>query len=178
MQRTVVEAIAEFYASMNHELGFVHELRSWQFGAQSADVARHRRQRARPIAVRANELDPAGEFAQSARTGAREWPFTFFPSTGGRGFRSRRFETTHRRAGGFRRRGGGTLWTGSGEDGGRWLFKWRQHRGQHSPAPARSVLRTAILLRAMVPFEPDQLPDLSGVRVWIAGGDGRHDYST
>ncbi|MEO8438596.1 MAG: alpha/beta hydrolase [Spartobacteria bacterium] len=32
------------------------------------------------------------------------------------------------------------------------------------------VLRTAILLRAMVPFQPEQLPDLSGVRVWIAGG--------
>jgi predicted esterase len=33
------------------------------------------------------------------------------------------------------------------------------------------VLRAAILLRAMVPLEPDQLPDLSGTRVWIAGGD-------
>ncbi|MGH8091869.1 MAG: alpha/beta hydrolase [Chthoniobacterales bacterium] len=32
------------------------------------------------------------------------------------------------------------------------------------------ILRTAILLRAMVPFEPEKLPDLSGVRVWIAGG--------
>lgn len=32
------------------------------------------------------------------------------------------------------------------------------------------VLRTAILLRAMVPFELEKLPDLSGVRVWIGGG--------
>ncbi len=32
------------------------------------------------------------------------------------------------------------------------------------------ILRTAILLRAMVPFLPEKLPDLSGVRVWIAGG--------
>ena len=32
------------------------------------------------------------------------------------------------------------------------------------------AIRTAILLRAMVPFEPEQLPDLAGVRVWIAGG--------
>lgn len=33
-----------------------------------------------------------------------------------------------------------------------------------------SVLRAAILLRAMVPFIPKELPDLSGVAVWIAGG--------
>jgi phospholipase/carboxylesterase len=33
------------------------------------------------------------------------------------------------------------------------------------------VLRSAILLRAMVPFEPEELPDLHGVRVWIAGGN-------
>jgi predicted esterase len=32
------------------------------------------------------------------------------------------------------------------------------------------AFHTAILLRAMVPFEPEQLPDLNGVRVWIAGG--------
>jgi predicted esterase len=32
------------------------------------------------------------------------------------------------------------------------------------------VLHTAVLLRAMVPFEPEELPDLSGVRVWIGGG--------
>lgn len=32
------------------------------------------------------------------------------------------------------------------------------------------VLRTAVLLRAMVPFEPEELPNLSGVRVWIGGG--------
>ncbi len=32
------------------------------------------------------------------------------------------------------------------------------------------VIRTAILLRAMVPFEPEQLPELSGTQVWIAGG--------
>jgi predicted esterase len=33
------------------------------------------------------------------------------------------------------------------------------------------VLHVAVLLRAMVPFEPDELPDLRGTRVWIAGGD-------
>jgi phospholipase/carboxylesterase len=33
------------------------------------------------------------------------------------------------------------------------------------------VFRSAVLLRAMVPLEPDQLPDLRGTRVWIAGGD-------
>jgi phospholipase/carboxylesterase len=32
------------------------------------------------------------------------------------------------------------------------------------------VLRTAVLLRAMVPFVPEKLPDLSATRVWIAGG--------
>ncbi len=32
------------------------------------------------------------------------------------------------------------------------------------------VLRAAILLRAMVPLIPEELPDLSGVKVWIAGG--------
>jgi phospholipase/carboxylesterase len=32
------------------------------------------------------------------------------------------------------------------------------------------ILRTAVLLRAMVPFRPDALPDLSAVRVWIGGG--------
>jgi predicted esterase len=32
------------------------------------------------------------------------------------------------------------------------------------------ILRTAIMLRAMAPFEPETLPDLSGVRAWIAGG--------
>lgn len=32
------------------------------------------------------------------------------------------------------------------------------------------VLRTAILLRAMVPFIPEEPPDLRGVRVWIAAG--------
>ena len=32
------------------------------------------------------------------------------------------------------------------------------------------ILRTAVLLRAMVPFRPDVLPDLSAVRVWIGGG--------
>ena len=35
------------------------------------------------------------------------------------------------------------------------------------------VLRAAILLRAMVPLIPEELPDLSGVEVWIAGG--KHD---
>jgi predicted esterase len=33
------------------------------------------------------------------------------------------------------------------------------------------VIRAAILLRAMVPFEPEQLPDLAGTKVWIAGGN-------
>ena len=32
------------------------------------------------------------------------------------------------------------------------------------------VLQRAMLLRAMVPFMPEKLPDLSGVQVWIAGG--------
>ncbi len=32
------------------------------------------------------------------------------------------------------------------------------------------VLHAAILLRAMVPFMPEELPDLRGVRVWIGGG--------
>lgn len=32
------------------------------------------------------------------------------------------------------------------------------------------VLRTAILFRAMVPFVPENSPDLSGARLWIAGG--------
>ena len=32
------------------------------------------------------------------------------------------------------------------------------------------ILRTAIMLRAMVPFEPEKVPDLAGVRAWIAGG--------
>ena len=32
------------------------------------------------------------------------------------------------------------------------------------------ILQTAVLLRAMVPFLPEPLPNLSGVRVWIAGG--------
>ena len=32
------------------------------------------------------------------------------------------------------------------------------------------VLRAAILLRAMVPFMPEELPDLRGVQVWIGGG--------
>ena len=32
------------------------------------------------------------------------------------------------------------------------------------------VLSAAILLRPMIPFEPESLPDLSGVRIFIAGG--------
>ena len=32
------------------------------------------------------------------------------------------------------------------------------------------LLCSAILLRPMVPFEAQELPDLSGVRVWISGG--------
>ena len=32
------------------------------------------------------------------------------------------------------------------------------------------VLRTAVLFRAMVPLQPETMPDLSGVRVWIGGG--------
>lgn len=32
------------------------------------------------------------------------------------------------------------------------------------------AIRAAILLRAMVPFEPGQLPDLAGTKIWIAGG--------
>jgi len=33
------------------------------------------------------------------------------------------------------------------------------------------ILRTAILFRTMVPLVPDNLPDLSSVRVWIGAGD-------
>jgi phospholipase/carboxylesterase len=33
------------------------------------------------------------------------------------------------------------------------------------------MLRAAILFRAMVPLIPDELPDLSSVRVWIGAGD-------
>jgi predicted esterase len=33
------------------------------------------------------------------------------------------------------------------------------------------ILHAAILFRAMVPLVPDQLPDLSSVRVWIGAGD-------
>jgi phospholipase/carboxylesterase len=32
------------------------------------------------------------------------------------------------------------------------------------------LVRSAILFRAMVPFEPDELPDLAGTRVWLAAG--------
>lgn len=33
------------------------------------------------------------------------------------------------------------------------------------------LLRSAMLLRAMVPFQPEQLPDLDGVQIWIAAGN-------
>ena len=33
------------------------------------------------------------------------------------------------------------------------------------------ILRAATLFRAMVPFVPEKLPDLSSVRVWIGAGD-------
>jgi predicted esterase len=33
------------------------------------------------------------------------------------------------------------------------------------------ILQAAILFRAMVPLVPDNLPDLSSVRVWLGGGD-------
>jgi phospholipase/carboxylesterase len=33
------------------------------------------------------------------------------------------------------------------------------------------ILRAAILFRAMVPLEPENLPNLSSVRVWIGAGD-------
>src|SRR6266571_3958175 len=33
------------------------------------------------------------------------------------------------------------------------------------------ILRAAILFRAMVPLNPDTLPDLSSARVWIGAGD-------
>ena len=33
------------------------------------------------------------------------------------------------------------------------------------------ILRAAILFRTMVPLVPDNLPDLSSVRVWIGAGD-------
>jgi predicted esterase len=33
------------------------------------------------------------------------------------------------------------------------------------------LLRSAMLLRAMVPFQPEQLPDLGGVQIWIAAGN-------
>jgi len=33
------------------------------------------------------------------------------------------------------------------------------------------ILRAAILFRAMVPFVPEKLPDLSSVRVWIGAGN-------
>lgn len=32
------------------------------------------------------------------------------------------------------------------------------------------ILRTAVLFRAMVPLQPEKLPDLSGLRVWVGGG--------
>lgn len=32
------------------------------------------------------------------------------------------------------------------------------------------VLARAVLLRAMIPFAPETLPDLSGTRIWIGGG--------
>lgn len=32
------------------------------------------------------------------------------------------------------------------------------------------LLRSAMLLRAMVPFQPEELPDLGGVQIWIAAG--------
>ena len=32
------------------------------------------------------------------------------------------------------------------------------------------LLRSAILFRAMVPFEPEELPDLAGTRIWLAAG--------
>ncbi|MEO5718858.1 MAG: alpha/beta hydrolase [Chthoniobacterales bacterium] len=32
------------------------------------------------------------------------------------------------------------------------------------------LLPAALLLRAMLPFHPEELPDLSGVEIWIAGG--------
>ncbi len=32
------------------------------------------------------------------------------------------------------------------------------------------VLQTAVLFRAMVPFEPEERPDLAATRVWIGGG--------
>jgi len=33
------------------------------------------------------------------------------------------------------------------------------------------IMHAAILFRAMVPLNPDTLPDLSSVRVWIGAGD-------
>ena len=35
------------------------------------------------------------------------------------------------------------------------------------------ILRTAVLFRAMVPLQPETLPNLSGLRAWIGGG--KHD---
>jgi phospholipase/carboxylesterase len=36
------------------------------------------------------------------------------------------------------------------------------------------LLRGAVLLRPMVPFEPETLPDLSGVRIFVAAGELDH----
>ncbi len=36
------------------------------------------------------------------------------------------------------------------------------------------LLRGAVLLRPMVPFEPEALPDLSGVRIVVAAGEMDH----
>ncbi|HKH10438.1 MAG TPA: alpha/beta hydrolase [Rubrobacter sp.] len=36
------------------------------------------------------------------------------------------------------------------------------------------LLRGAVLLRAMVPFEPEEAPDLSGVRIFVAAGELDH----
>lgn len=33
------------------------------------------------------------------------------------------------------------------------------------------ILQTVVLFRAMVPLQPEKLPDLSGVRAWIGGGN-------
>ncbi len=36
------------------------------------------------------------------------------------------------------------------------------------------LLRGAVLLRPMVPFEPEGLPDLSGIRIFVAAGELDH----
>ena len=171
MQREVVTAIAEFFSPSDDDRTEFHSpIHSRLVGPDAAPAPRHRAADENDLIPLGRELDPAAALLSPRGPGSGKRYARFFRRLAEGVFDLEDLKRRTDELADFVVAAAAALSNSIA----RKLVAVGYSNGANIAASILlrrpGVLRSAILFRAMVPFMPEELPDLGGVRVWIGGG--------